>query len=146
MTKWKSTLEVIGQACVDWAIDTGECHLCETSVRGAHAEAHADGCPVGAYLASTNAVAPRDAVTRPDLSVVPVRAAGVFDEASKDGWICAACRRFSTHVEWKAAEKPIGGSVDPFPCPKCNAGASERRVAGQASVDAFLSSVEVKDE
>jgi len=77
MTKWKSTLEEIGQACVDWAIDTGECHLCETSVRGAHAEAHADGCPVGAYLASTNAVAPRDAVTRPDLPIVPERPSGV---------------------------------------------------------------------
>ena len=43
-------LAEMGQACVDWFTDTGECHFCEPVVDPPGQQRHGDDCPVGAFL------------------------------------------------------------------------------------------------
>ncbi len=46
-TSRKATLLVrIGQFCVDWTIDTVDCHMCERDEHGHHDEE----CPIGDYM------------------------------------------------------------------------------------------------
>jgi len=63
--EWAEAARVVAQACVVWAADTGDCHLCGEYERTAR---HWGDCPVNLYLASletksaspTPAAKPRD--------------------------------------------------------------------------------------
>jgi len=68
---------VVAQACVDWAADTGDCHLCGEYERTA---SHGGDCPVNLYLASleTKSASPTPAAKPLDREV---RLVSVGDEA-----------------------------------------------------------------
>lgn len=50
-TERLEALREMGQACVDWYLDTGECHFCEVITGpGGHTVHHDDDCPVDLFL------------------------------------------------------------------------------------------------
>lgn len=49
MTKTEAAAQ-LSQACVDWAIDTGDCHFCGDYQRK---KVHDEDCPVREYLEAT---------------------------------------------------------------------------------------------